>query len=257
MSAFVIKLIACIAMLIDHIGFVFEEPLAAVNPGLPLVFRLIGRLAFPLFAFGVAEGAVRTSSPRKYLLRMFIFMLIAQVPFMLMIGTHNAGFAVNLFGQQVNLYKSGSVLVTLFLGLAVCLSLEGGKPLGAALAIAAAFIFDKLVGMDYGFLGVLFVAAIYFSRNTKVGRLIVMILFAACFFISPLTAFFKSLLDGSLTTAGFVNLEYFIGMCVPAVLLLFYNGRQGPKLKYAVYAFYPLHMLVLWVIWAVGNVYKG
>ncbi|MBO6061831.1 MAG: hypothetical protein J6P98_06945, partial [Clostridia bacterium] len=63
MSAFVIKLIACIAMLIDHIGFVFEEPLAAVNPGLPLVFRLIGRLAFPLFAFGVAEGAVRTSSP--------------------------------------------------------------------------------------------------------------------------------------------------------------------------------------------------
>ena len=93
MSAFLIKLIACITMLIDHTGFVFEEPLAAIDPVLPIAFRMIGRLAFPLFAFGVAEGAVRTSSPKKYLLRMFLFMLIAQVPFMLMTGTQYQGIS--------------------------------------------------------------------------------------------------------------------------------------------------------------------
>jgi len=255
MTAFIIKLIACITMLIDHIGFVFEEPLAAIHPALPLAMRCIGRLAFPLFAFGIAEGATHTSSPKKYLLRMFIFMLIAQIPYMLMLGTHYQGFTVNLFQHQVNLYKGGSVMVTLFLGLAVCVSIHEGKHFGAALAIVAAYIIDKLIGMDYGFLGVLFVAAVYLSRNTKFGRLVVMILFAACFYINPITNFVRSLIGGTVTTSNVVNLEYAAAMCIPAILLLFYKGKQGPKLKYAVYAFYPLHMCVLWVIWALKNIY--
>lgn len=255
MTAFIIKLIACITMLIDHIGFVFEEPLAAIHPALPLAMRCIGRLAFPLFAFGIAEGATHTSSPTKYLVRMFIFALIAQFPFMLMCGTHYPEFTLNIFQHQVPLYKGGSVMVTLFLGLAVCVSIHEGKHFGAALALVVAYVMDKLVGMDYGFLGVVYVAAIYFARNSNWGRLLVMVLFAACFYISPLTNFVKALADGASSLANKKGVYYFIGMCVPAILLLFYKGKQGPKLKYAVYAFYPLHMCVLWVIWALKNIY--
>ena len=255
MTAFIIKLIACITMLIDHVGFVFDEQLAAIHPSLPLIFRIIGRLAFPLFAFGIAEGATRTSSPVKYLVRMFIFMLIAQLPFMLMLGTHYGEFTINLFEHQVWLTPEGSVMVTLFLGLAVCVSIHEGKHFGAALALVIAYIFDKLVGMDYGFLGVVYVAAIYLSRNTKFGRLLIMVLFAGCFYLSSLQAFAINLFKHSVTPSMMKGVYYFIGMCVPAILLLFYNGKQGPKLKYAVYAFYPLHMTVIWIIWAMINVY--
>ncbi len=255
MSAFVIKLIAMITMLIDHIGFVFEEPLAAIHPALPLVFRGIGRLAFPLFAFGIAEGVTHTSNPVKYLVRMFIFMLIAQLPFMLMVGTHYMSFTLNLFNREVPLCLEGSVMVTLFLGLVICTCIHEGRHFGAALALAAAYLLDKLLGFDYGLLGVLFVAALYFARGTKAGRLLVMVLFAACFYLSPISAYVKQVFTGGFAAPP-QQIWKFAAMCVPGLLLLFYNGQPGPKLKYATYVFYPLHMFVLWAIWASVNIYN-
>jgi hypothetical protein len=60
-----LKLIAAVIMLIDHIGFViFPEH---------IVFRLIGRLAMPIFAYSIALGFTKTRSYKKYLLRMGIF----------------------------------------------------------------------------------------------------------------------------------------------------------------------------------------
>lgn len=46
----------------------------------------LGRLAFPIFAFQIAEGYARTHNFKRYLGRMFLFALISELPFNLMTG---------------------------------------------------------------------------------------------------------------------------------------------------------------------------
>ena len=70
MSSFVLKLIAIITMLIDHIGAVLYPEIRWL--------RLIGRIAFPIFAYLVAEGFYKTSDIKKYLKRLFIFALVSD-----------------------------------------------------------------------------------------------------------------------------------------------------------------------------------
>lgn len=255
MTAFIIRLIACITMLIDHTGLVFKEELAQIHPLLPVAFRVIGRLAFPLFAFGIAEGVTHTSSPKKYILRMLLFAFIAQLPFMLMVGTHHPDFTLTVFKHQVGLTKELSVMVTLLLGLIVCTCIHEGRHFGAALALGGGYMLDKLVGYDYGILGVLFIVALYLSRQSKPGRSLVMVLFCACFYLTHVVSFAKLLFTGAAPQVNEYMVRFF-AMCVPAVLILFYNGKPGPKAKAFTYSFYPAHMLVLWVIWASMHVFN-
>ena len=71
-----LKWIALIIMTIDHIGYYFY-------PFLPepayLSLRMIGRLAFPVFAFYIVKGFARTSDRFKYLMRMSIWAVIAHI----------------------------------------------------------------------------------------------------------------------------------------------------------------------------------
>ena len=68
-----LKIIACVTMLIDHIGAVL----------LPQYFslRMIGRIAFPIYCFLLVEGAHYTKNPGKYALRLGIGMLLSELPF--------------------------------------------------------------------------------------------------------------------------------------------------------------------------------
>lgn len=73
-----LKLIASVAMMIDHIGFVFYPEL--------IFFRIIGRLAFPIYAYQIALGWKKTSSKGKYMGRLTVVLVLAQLPYMLMTG---------------------------------------------------------------------------------------------------------------------------------------------------------------------------
>jgi len=74
MTAFALKTIALIAMLTDHLTIVF--------PGtFPFWFRGIGRLAWPIFAFFLAEGFRHTKAPGKFLMRLFVFALVSEIPY--------------------------------------------------------------------------------------------------------------------------------------------------------------------------------
>ena len=68
-----LKLLACIFMLCDHVGFVLMNN--------NWIMRAVGRLAFPIFAFLLVEGYRHTSDIRKYFIRLFLFALISEVPF--------------------------------------------------------------------------------------------------------------------------------------------------------------------------------
>ena len=73
LSSNILKSIACISMLIDHFGIVFME-----NNRL---MRVMGRLAFPIFAFLIVQGLFHTSDIRKYIVRLGVFAVVSEIPF--------------------------------------------------------------------------------------------------------------------------------------------------------------------------------
>ena len=54
LSSNILKIVACISMLLDHIGFIFFPQY--------IIFRILGRVAFPIFAFMIAEGCYYTKN---------------------------------------------------------------------------------------------------------------------------------------------------------------------------------------------------
>ena len=245
MTAFLLKIIACISMLIDHTAYVFEPQLTAISPWLYVGCRMAGRLAFPLFAMGVAEGAARTSSPKKYISRMFLFAIIAQIPFSLMLGLHSPSFSFELFGRTIGVHAEFSVMVTLFLGLVICSGIHDGKHLGAAAALITACFIDAAVGMDYGITGVLLVVGLYLARSSKPMRLLVLLLFSAVLYISPLKELLKQVVVGTGPIVITRGPLYFAATLVSGLLMLAYTGRKGRSAKAFFYLFYPVHMLLL------------
>ncbi len=98
MTSFALKIIAIVSMFCDHFGDAYIGSFS--------FFNLIGRIAFPIFAFQISEGFIHTKSIKKYFLRLGIFALISQIPFWLFVhkflGTND--LSLNVF-------------FTLFLGL--------------------------------------------------------------------------------------------------------------------------------------------
>ena len=71
MSSFVLKLIAAVTMFIDHAGLLLFPDLE--------IMRIIGRLAFPIYAFCIAEGFRYTKNWKLYFLRVFLLGLVCQI----------------------------------------------------------------------------------------------------------------------------------------------------------------------------------
>ena len=146
MSAFVLKLIACVTMFIDHIGY-------AIFNGSSW-FNYIGRLAFPIFAFQISEGYIHTKSIKKYLLRLFLFALVSQIPFMLFHSIISEGFYLN-------------VIFTLLFGLiSIVIYDKYNKFTGIMVAISLGII-ASFLNCDYGFYGVFITFLFYVLNKNK------------------------------------------------------------------------------------------
>lgn len=218
-----LKGIAAALMLIDHVGAILLPE--------TVILRCIGRLAFPIFAFFIAEGYAHTRSFGRYLLRMAIWAAVSEIPFNLEFGH----FFVP--GRQ-------NVLWTFCLALLTLRGLEelrretgGARYLGCGAALAAGFAAGELLHVDYGGWGVLSVVLFYLCRE---GR------YARCGLLLGMLAL-NGLCIGSMKTAVFgiqVPIQIFAVAALP--LLWLYNGRPGAKgWRWAFYVFYPAHLLVL------------
>ena len=208
-----LKMIAAVSMLIDHIGCIFFPR--------QYWLRGIGRLAMPIYCFGISEGLAYSSDRKKYLLRMGLFSLISEVPFDL------------AFNGGPEIY-SQNVILTFFCAIAGIILYEklrsmSSSPLFTILAVAGAAAFAaaaRFLRTDYGEFGVILVYVLYFTRRFPDYRL----------------------LAAALTVCICCWKDYEM-VCLPAFLILnFYNGEKGKDLKYFFYYFYPFHLFVLALI---------
>ena len=155
-----LKIIAMIAMLIDHSGKMLFPQFH--------VMRLIGRLAFPIYAYCAAVGCVYTKDALKYLERIVLLALISQPIYAVAMAHTCAQMYTVSFSEQpllaaINFYAYSwyhpSVFLTLAFGIIACWSIREQKPV---FMIAAALLVWKLAGhIDYGWQGVALIALFY------------------------------------------------------------------------------------------------
>lgn len=81
MSLFALKLVAVLAMTIDHIGLVFGQQGWNLLPFSSSVLRTVGRISFPLFAYCLARGWHTTGNRQKYFQNLLCGAVASQIPF--------------------------------------------------------------------------------------------------------------------------------------------------------------------------------
>lgn len=152
MTALGLKLLASVFMLIDHIGYCFYGP---------MILRIIGRLAFPIYVFQMTEGYRRTSNRLRYAVRLAIFGLISQVPFSLMI-------------EGVPMQRDLNVMFTLLIGYLAIWLLETLKHKAGLLALGIGIVlgvqmlyFRDILQSDYGKTGILLALAFYYLYPSR------------------------------------------------------------------------------------------
>lgn len=218
-----LKGIAAALMLTDHVGAILLPEVLAL--------RCVGRLAFPIFAFFIAEGYAHTRNFGRYFRRLAILAVVSEIPFNLENGT-----VFDLTRQNV-LFTFCLALLTLR-GLEVLGRERGfGRWAGCGLVLAAGFAAGELLRTDYGGWGVVTVALLQLCRDGKYAKLWLLLAMAAV----------NGLGMGSLTMpvfGGEMPIQIFAVAALPVIWL--YNGQAGPKgLRRAFYVFYPAHLLVL------------
>ena len=168
LSGTALKRIACLSMLIDHIGASCIEATYGVAYRTPpqivqldLVLRLIGRLAFPIFCFLLVEGFLHTHDVKKYIGRLFLFGLLSEVPFDM------AFFKTPFHWGNQNVYWTLALGVLAMAMLQKSEDADGNAAWMGRLAALGCAVVAQLAGTDYGAIGVALIVALYLTRNSR------------------------------------------------------------------------------------------
>lgn len=228
-----LKIIACIIMVIDHVGLM-------IFPDVPFL-RIIGRIGFPIFAFLIAEGCKYSKNKIKRFAMMFTIGILMFIFYII--------FESEIYG---NIFLTFSVSIAFIYVLQVCkkwiftdfkaykliLSLLGCS----ALTMLLYFLF-KFVYFEYDFWGMMLpvLISLFDFRNMPVNNKIRRLdCHATKLILCAFGLIFLSIY-GRLH-----NIQYFCFLSLP--ILAMYNDKPGnPKLKYVFYIFYPAHLVLIYV----------
>lgn len=272
-SSFVLKLIALLSMTFDHIGVMSYS--YGYNLLVFDIFRIIGRIAMPLFCFMIVEGVLHTKSFPKYILRLSIMAVVISIALIVLVSVPSLGFQ--------SMREQGNIFLDLALGATTiyCLRLKGSKKLFALLPFAyviTSFVASKIevsnqilihwfpyfLRTQYGLLSFSLIVLFYLSyllkdfyfkgytkgmgvpEDTFVGsdyeRNIVNII-SSLFLLT--TALLFHFLNTYLT---YQYLDVQLYSIFAGAFILLYNGKRGYNSKwfeYGSYLYYPVHILLI------------
>lgn len=208
-----LKIMACVTMLIDHIG-------AAIVPNMNL--RIIGRLAFPIYCFLLVEGIRHTRDVKKYAMRLGIGVLLSEIPFDLL-----------FFGRMTWAYQS--VMITLLLGL---IAILWGEKKNYWISLAVCFFVAEVLNTDYGGWGVALICLFAVTEGKPHRHLVQLIGMALIFWC----------MDSYVLTFGTIRVPIEFFALLSLIPIWLYSGKKltcSRVAQWAFYLFYPVHMTVL------------
>lgn len=230
-----LHILGMILMLCDHLW-------GTIVPGNDWL-TCIGRISFPIFAFLIVEGYFHTKNLKKYMLRLFVFALLSEIPFNLAMGSRM------IYPIHQNVLWSFCISLGLIHWNETVKSKN--KPwmriLVGILSVLIGYLLGLITFVDFYHAGVLTVLVFYFFRKRTwwcfLGQLI-------CMWVINFEMLgglgYEIQLGGK--TLFFTRQGFALLALIPIWL---YRGKQGHHnkvLQYACYAFYPLHLLILGII---------
>ena len=213
----VLKYIAFVSMFIDHFNKAIITPL--LNYQQPLVFisslfDIIGRIAFPIFAFMIVEGFYKTKSRGKYLRNLLIFAIISEIPY-------------DMFQSKVFINnRSQNIMWALALGLFTLIIVAKLKEkiknkyiwiFVSVIIVAINAILATLLSFDYDYYSIIIIFILYIFYDKR--------------FVGSLLSYLV-IIKEIYAILGFA-------------IINLYNGERGKQNKLFNYLFYPVHLLIL------------
>ncbi len=255
MTSLQLKIIAIIAMTIDHAAKIIgQSGLMALFPDMSLhtsyfiinLMEAIGRIAFPLFAFMISEGASKTHSILKYIVRLALFAIISEPFFYCAFNIQTATFRG--FIDSLSRLHLTNVFFTLSLGvIAIYIYQQLEKKKSKKLILLFVPLFLTLIFIvgyikcDYGVAGILLIVLLFITK-TKLQKTVVICAWSLGLYI------FGQAFNGfgfnwaQITVFSMVNC---ICSAFPCILIWFYGGKRGRPLKWIFYIYYPAHLFFL------------
>lgn len=221
-SSFTLKIIAILGMTASHSADIYGAHLPwQITTGL----YAFGGLTFPIMAFLLTEGYRYTSNVRSYATRLFLFALIAQIPFMLFLA------------------YQGNVLFTLFVGLVMLYLYDHIERRWFFWLIFIGVSAGSYFVLDWGFIGILMILLYHVLDGKNRATYPALLPIIAIGLPSLLTI----ASTGNITLLSSA-LYALVGCGLTIPLLLAYNGKRGRPMKYFFYVYYPAHIIILGLV---------
>ena len=228
-----LKLLALVLMVIDHCGVIFFKAV--------MEWRVIGRLAFPIYVWCLVVGMGYTRNPIRYSLRLLLMAVVSQF------------FYMKALNHGVT---EGNVMFTLLLGQLAVYGLQRRKFGSQYWAPLIALAVSLILKMDYGYKGVLLAILLYLAKDTR--SAIIGVMAAYCLFWGEGTSLVNKLFgfdySGLKTLTAYSSSFYsavfriqnFAVLCLP--FILFPIGWKKRHPAWLSYIAYPGHLLILWIL---------
>lgn len=212
-----LKIVALFSMLIDHFGKIFAPNI--------ILFPIIGRLAFPIFAYCIVVGCLYTTSSKKYLQRTLTFFVISQPFYALVWSTEPGQFFEKL------------VVPNIFLDLSIYIVIISGIINKNWIISTAGVFLGSVINTEYGLYGILLVVLFYIFRDSKILSIISIALYLSSSFLN----------GNDLFILGYgLNVQGFAILCLPFIYI---NTNVNPKInKYFFYIAYTVHLLIILIL---------
>lgn len=224
MSVFILKIIGIICMTFDHIGV---HIIGLYGDGYQAC-RIIGRIAFPIFAFLIGEGYRHTRSVWKYLFRLVICSAAIEVVLIIF-----------YFATGVNFILVDDIFALLALGL-ICIILLDNKRIWVKFLALPVIFLVVISDLDYGVYGLLIIIMLYFVRNKILLTVVFTLLNLIFIVLLPKAGFLVGTIFQQ-PKPTYVQWFSLLGL-IPIFL---YNGKLGKKWKYFFYLYYPVHLGII------------
>lgn len=231
-----LKIIAMAAMLIDHAGKMLFPQYR--------VLRIIGRLAFPIYAYCLTVGCVYTRDMARYISRVVLLALISQPLYAVALGhatpaMYAVPFADDPLGAALNFYVRSwshpSILLSLAIGLVILWSIRDRHLIITAGMLLLSWIIQG--SLDYGFRGILLMLLFYLFCQVPVVSF-------------PVVAGYMiwwGLQSRAYTVFGVsFGTQMFAVFALPLIYI-----RMDTKVKlnkWVFYLFYPAHLALIWAL---------
>lgn len=229
-----LKLIAMICMLVDHLGAVVFPQYRAM--------RIIGRIAFPLYAYCLAVGCAFTKNMLRYVVRVALLMLVSQPIYVVVMNhTNSAMYSVSFaehpvraaFTFYLESFRDPSILLSLLVGMILIWSIRDRQ--FVITACVGVFLYYTHGILDYGWRGIVLMLLFYLLASRPILSMPIVTAFMVWWGLSG---------AGYSVMGVRFGIQMFAIFALPFVYIPTKTNLRLPK--WVFYLFYPAHLLLVW-----------